>query len=181
MDYKELIEQTIKATTDATIKEFKRQGLMKDNKQTPFQKTETLLYSYSKFEAAVKQKHQDIQDIEKYGVACKSKSFVQWNKNAQLSDLSQELEKKDHAIEQLKKAIIKTESYISEIDIALNGISDDPYFDIIPMKYFEGQTREEIAEHFEVDVSTISRQKNRLLNVLQIRLFPVDVFENMFN
>lgn len=180
MDIQELVKQTIQATTDATVKELKRQGLMKKEGQTPFQKTETLLYSYSKFEAAVKQKHQDIEDIEKHGVACKSKSFVQWSKNAPLSDLSQELEKKDNAIDQLKKAIIKTESYISEIDIALNGISDDPYFDIIPMKYFEGQTREEIAEHFEVDVSTISRQKNRLMNMLQIRLFPVDVFENIF-
>lgn len=181
MDYKELIEQTIKATTDATLKELKRQGLMKDNKQTPFQKTETLLYSYPKFEAAVQQKHQEIQDIEKYGVACKSKSFVQWSKNSQPSDLSQELEKKDNAIEKLKKAVVKIESYISQIDIALDGISDDPYFDIIRMKYFEGQTREEIAEYFEVDVSTISRNKNRLVNVLQIRLFPVDVFETIFN
>lgn len=49
------------------------------------------------------------------------------------------------------------------------------------MKYFEGKTREEIAEHFDVDVSTISRNKNRLINLLQIRLFSDEVIYQIFS
>lgn len=44
----------------------------------------------------------------------------------------------------------------------LEGISGDQYFKIIPLYFSYGYTIEEIAEEFDVEISTISRNKKRL-------------------
>lgn len=45
----------------------------------------------------------------------------------------------------------------------LNSISDDPYIDIIYLQYRDGKTLEWIAEYFNKDVSTIKRNKKRII------------------
>lgn len=72
-----------------------------------------------------------------------------------------------------KKLVIK-------IDLALNDIKDDIYFDIIPMTYFQDMTREEIAEYFNTSERTISRNKGRLINILKVKLFSDDVIYELF-
>ncbi len=47
MNNDQIIEKYIDEAVKKTASEFKRQGLLKDNRQTPFQKTETLLYNYN--------------------------------------------------------------------------------------------------------------------------------------
>lgn len=49
------------------------------------------------------------------------------------------------------------------VSYALKQLSDDPYIDIIFLHYRDGKTLEWIAEYFEVDVSTIKRNKKRLI------------------
>ena len=139
----QMIEKYIDETIQRYTSELRRQGLLKDNKRTPFQKTEVLLYNYNNFKAAIQDKYEQIEAIE--------------------------------------QSIQVTKNFISVIDAALDILKDDHYFDIIRMKYFEGKTREEIAEHFDVDVSTISRNKNRLINLLQIRLFSDEVIYQIFS
>lgn len=46
---------------------------------------------------------------------------------------------------------------------ALNYMSDDPYIDIIFLQYRDGKTLEWVAEYFEKDISTIKRNKKRLI------------------
>ena len=45
----------------------------------------------------------------------------------------------------------------------LNSLSDDQYIDIIFLQYRDSKTLEWIAEYFNVDVSTIKRNKKRLI------------------
>lgn len=45
---------------------------------------------------------------------------------------------------------------------ALKCISEDEYFDIIPLFYYVGNTIEHIASAYDVDLSTITRNKRRL-------------------
>lgn len=73
-----------------------------------------------------------------------------------------------------------TEKIVKIMDKALDDIKDDLYYDIIPMIYFENQTRENIAEHFGTTVTTISRNKVRLINKLKVRLFSDDVIYELF-
>ena len=73
-----------------------------------------------------------------------------------------------------------TQKLVRKIDAALESIKDDIYYDVIPMTYFEGCTREAVAEYFDTTVTTISRNKNRLVNKLKVRLCSDDVIYELF-
>lgn len=49
-----------------------------------------------------------------------------------------------------------------EITDALRKVEEDPYYKILPLYFRYGYTIEAIAETFDVEVSTISRNKKRL-------------------
>ena len=125
------IEHVIQNTVDKTIAKLKLSGLIKDNRQTAFQKTEQILRSYN--------------DMKKsYSEDGTAKKFV---------DI---------------------------IDKALKELSDDMYYDIIPMTYFEGCSREEVAEYYNTTVTTISRNKKRLIEKLKLFIFADDVIYELF-
>lgn len=73
-----------------------------------------------------------------------------------------------------------TVKLVGKIEEALKDISDDIYYDIIPMFYFHNETREYIAERFGCTETTISRNKTRLLNQLKLKLFSNDVIFELF-
>lgn len=51
----------------------------------------------------------------------------------------------------------------TNIGYALRQLSDDPYIDVILCQYRDGMTLERIAEALDKDVSTIKRNKKRLI------------------
>lgn len=73
-----------------------------------------------------------------------------------------------------------TQKLVKMIDHALYSIKDDIYYDVIPMQYFQNETREVIAERFNTTVTTISRNKVRLINKLTLMLFSDDVIYELF-
>ena len=73
-----------------------------------------------------------------------------------------------------------TRKIVKRIDEALEEISNDSYGEIIPLIYFEGETRESVAEYFDTTVTTISRNKTRLVNRLKVLLFSDDVIYELF-
>jgi len=173
-------EETAVKTATAVVAELKRQGLMKDNKHTPFQKTEQLLYNYNNFKSAIDDKYEQINTIREEGIAKRSTSITSFS-GSSAYEIKSDTDKADEKIESLESNIQTTKNFIKVIDAAIHMLKDDQYFDVIRMKYFEGMTREQIAEQFEVDVSTISRNKNRLVNMLQIRLFSDEVIYQIFS
>lgn len=174
------IEKYIDDTICKYTSELRRQGLLKNNRQTPFQKTETLLYNYNNFKAAIEDKVEQIQVIQELGIPQKSKSITSFS-NSSSYEIKSDADKAEEKIEAIEQSIQTTKNFIKVIDAAIDMLKDDPYFDIIRMKYFEGQSREAIAEYFDVDASTISRNKNRLINLLQIRLFSDEVIYQIFS
>lgn len=50
----------------------------------------------------------------------------------------------------------------AEIKNALRSIDGDPYARLIPLYFAYKYTNEKLAEHYNVEVSTISRNKRRL-------------------
>ena len=127
MDVRDVIEQTV----NCTIAKLKLSGLMKDNRQTAFQKTEQILRNYNDLRKAYSED----------GTAKK---------------------------------------FIDIIDNALLSLEDDTYYEIIPMIYFDKMTREEVAEYFNTTVTTISRNKARLINKLKMLIFADDVIYELF-
>ena len=61
--------------------ELKKQGLLRNNKRTPFQKTETLLYNYNNFKAAIQDKHDQIEEIKNVGLRKEVKDNIHFFKS----------------------------------------------------------------------------------------------------
>ena len=64
---------------------------------------------------------------------------------------------------------------------ALKNIEDDKYYKIIELKYFEEMTLEYVAGKFNVDITTIKRNKNRLINRLRALIFSDNVIQDIMN
>lgn len=158
---------------------LKREGLykVKDNTKNPFQKTEQLLYQRSKFIDAVTTKKERIEELKKYGLKRQSKSITKYG--ASSGEFKSEVEKLEDKIQSIESTIHDTEEHIQTLDEALDKLKDDKFFKIIEMKYFDGMTHEEIGFEFEVDATTIGRNKTRLIKELAILLFPDDVLNEI--
>ena len=70
---------------------------------------------------------------------------------------------------------------VKQLDAALEEIKDDPYYNIIVMTYFNNDLRETIAGSFGTTVTTISRNKKRLLIELEKRITPSDFIMDLLN
>ncbi len=173
-----VIEQTAKSTAKAVISELKQQGLVK-TKKSPFQKTETILYDYNNYLDAINDKYEQIEEIRAEGMPKKSTSVSIYSSHSSFDSRSED-EKSLEKIEDIEKSIIVTKALVSSIEAVLEGLKKDKYYKIIEMKYFEGKKRDEIVEYFGVDASTINRNKNRLIKILQIRLFSDETILEMF-
>ena len=69
---------------------------------------------------------------------------------------------------------------VKRIDAALHDIKNDIYYDVIPLYYFDGNTREFVAEYFDTTVTTVSRNKTKLINKLKVKLFSDEVIYELF-
>ena len=123
------INKIVNETVNSTVLKLKMAGLLRDGRQTAYQKTEELLRNYNVFK----------ESDQPYTI-----------------------------------------KLVDKIETALDSIHDDIYYEIIPMTYFENQTREVIAEKFNTTQRTISRNKGRLINQLKVLLFSDDVIYELF-
>ena len=79
-------------------------------------------------------------------------------------DHKSEVEKQEDRKEKLRNEIDYFEKTMELIDNTLETVKLDRYYRIIELKYFNKKNLNEIAEEFQVDISTIKRNKNRLIN-----------------
>ncbi len=73
-----------------------------------------------------------------------------------------------------------TLKFCNLVENALSGISKDPYYKIIELKYFQKWTHERIAEYFSVNVSVISKQRTKLINSLRSIIFSDDFIKELY-
>jgi RNA polymerase sigma factor (sigma-70 family) len=73
-----------------------------------------------------------------------------------------------------------TKKLCDKIETAMNTIKDDYYYDVISLYYFDGMTREEVAERYNTSETTISRNKKRLIDALSAILFSDDLIFQLF-
>ena len=74
-----------------------------------------------------------------------------------------------------------TPKFVEMIENALQGVADDPYFQIIELKYFNGWTHEQIAEYFDVQPAAISKQRTKLINRIRAGIFSDDFISELYN
>lgn len=73
-----------------------------------------------------------------------------------------------------------SKKYVEIIEKALQEVSGDEYYEIIPLRYFEGKSREETAEYFDCSTTTITRHQRELLERLSVLIFSDDVVYELF-
>lgn len=176
-----LIDSTVKKSVNEAICELKRQNLVVQGKPSPFQKTETLLFNYNSFKSVIKEKENQIEELRKFGLCKKSTSITSFSGDSGLIEMKSDAEKLEEKIEMIEFTMATTRNFVAIIDDAIATLQDDPYYDLIRLRYFESCTTEEIAEYFCCDVSTVRRNKNRLINMLKIRLFSDEVIQQIFS
>ena len=152
--------------------------------KTAYQKTEQLLFAYNGFKRIVEERKQEIIDLRTHGVPSKSAGAIggvrvqtsRTNVGIVLPEDSVE-----DAVRTVERSVEGTVQAIALIDKGLAALKNDQYYEILPMRYFEGRTLEDIGVYFGVDHTTISRNKNRLVKELAMRLFPDDVVNEFMN
>lgn len=157
--------------------ELEKRGLIKQNDNT-FKNVELLLYNYEAIKDSIKEREEQIKDLKTYGIKEKSSSITTIVENVQKQSKNELI---DNAIESLQQHIFRTKVFIKYIDKIIKKLEKDEYYPIIKLKYFKGKSIEEIAEILKKDSSTISRNKNRLINELKPLLLPNEVISNIFN
>ena len=138
-----------------------------------YKETEALLRAYPNYKRVIERNNERIQEILKNGIGEQKKSV---NNDVRVKGGIVEFkgipEIEIEKIEHLKAENLKIEKRIIRIDNALIHIENDPYFEIIDLKYFKNWTTEEIAEKLNVDRRTIGRNRTRLVKSMQYDLFP---------
>lgn len=175
IDINRAIELTAKETARAVVSEMRNNNLIK-REFSYYKRVELLLYNYENLKDAILQKEEDIEQIEKYGLPEKSKSITYYSSTS--GNVSGE-ERYLQLIEKYKIDKLETERDLSRIDKALEKIRGDKYYKIIETKYLkkgkDSMRDEDIAEQLNVDRTTITRNRKRLMNKLITIFFPESV------
>ena len=149
--------------------------------KTAYQKCEQLLYNYNNFKKILEDHKKEIEDLRKYGVPSKTNGF-DYNPHSNLpSGIVLEEERVEAAVRTVQKRVQDIVQAITLIDKCMIAISNDPYYAILPMRYFEGRTLEDIGVTFGKDTATISRNRVRLVKELSMRLFPDQYINELMN
>ena len=79
------VRAMINDAVSKTVLELKKQNLLKSS-QSPFQKTEQLLYNYNHFKSAITDKLAQIEELEIVGVPKQSKSITSYDGTGAIFD-----------------------------------------------------------------------------------------------
>lgn len=173
-EIKDIISNAAEKTAVEVIEKLRNKNMIK-REMSFYKRIEILLYSYNSLKEALNQKDEDIRNIERYGLPKKSGSIVVYSTSGGISEEDRYMQ----LIEKYKREKEETKRDLNRIDRALDKIRNDKYFDIIYIKYLEGEeetiTDEYIAERMGKDRTTISRNRKRLMNKMITILFPESV------
>lgn len=147
-------------------------GVIKTKGMNSYQKTEQLLKDYKYYHLIIDNKEKRKKEIIAEGIL---KGGVPNETRPINTNYKSDLEKMEDKLNKLEIRTLVTEKCLFLIEEALKTIKKDKYYTIIELLYFEKKPAREVAEILEVDESTISRNKRRLIKILRTQLVPDDL------
>ena len=151
-----------------------------DRTKSAYAKTEALLYNYNGFKRIVHERKLEIETLRRCGIPKKSTSIVEYTpKTGTVHGIVLEDDTVENMIANVERSVEGTVHIISLINKSMDALRGDPYYCILEMRYFEGRTQEDIADHLGCSQVTISKNKNRLVRELSMRLFPNQAITEM--
>ena len=172
-----MITEDMKKAIQNEVK--KQLGILKEKdgtekkELTPYQKTIELLKNYNHFKNRIEYLKNNLDNIEikkKYSIG-----EITATSNNNLS----ELEKIEIIKEERLKEIELLKELINFTDYGLSSIEKEKYKEIVPMMYFEKLKIEKIAEKFNVDTSTIKRNRNKLVEIMSLSIFDSEILKDL--
>lgn len=167
-------EEIVKIVLD----ELRDRGLIKERKKSAYASTEALLYNYGYLKKSIIENRHEIEDLKTNGLPKKSKSILALAGSG-TAPREEECVLLEERISHIEQSIVRTEAIIAKINRLLREYESPKYPDLIKRIYFDGQTREELAEIYQCDVSTISRNRAKIINQLKIILFPGELINEL--
>ena len=173
MENKELITQI----TNIVLDNLNSRGIISASSQT-FKNTETILYNINKMKSSITDKEDEINELKTIGLKNRSKSITTFT--GQITNINKDEEEIiEEYISNIRKEIFKIKLLLDHIMRAISKFSNDEWYDIITYKYIDNLGIDEIVKAYEkkgikTNPSSISRNKNRLINELRISLFASD-------
>ena len=165
---KKSVDEAVKKAAEAIIKTNKELDAAQRNY---FKETERLLYSLPALKLKVAQDEEDLKNgLVKFRE--RSRDVIKPSQGGY--GPSDPEAKEERYIADRMESMERTKREIQRIERALETIQDDEYYEIIPMKYWDGLSPAEIAERLNCDERTFYRHKNRLINKLKVVLFGAD-------
>lgn len=173
----EILKADMKRAIQNEVK--KQLGILKENDSiekkelTPYQKTVKLLKNYRYYKNRIEYLKNNLDNIE-----IKKRYSIGEIKAVNNNNLS-EMEKKEIIKEERLKEIEFFEYGINLIDYGLSSIEEEKYKEIIPLIYFEKLRMEDVAEKFNVDTSTIKRNRNKLVETMSLYIFDSEILKDL--
>ena len=169
----------------SVVAALKKEGIIGTQKakvsdKSAYAKTEALLYNYMGFKRIIRDSEREINELRTHGVpnSCGSVGERVQSSRTQVGIMLPE-ESVESAVHRVEERVKGTVQAVNLIDKCMMTLSNDPYYNVLSMRYFEGRTLEDIGVYFNCDHTTISRNKNRLVKELAMRIFPNDVVREM--
>jgi len=162
---KKSIDDAVKKSIEA-IKATKEE--IEAGQRNYFKETEQLLYSLPALKLKLAQDEEDLKNGDMVAKR-RSKDIIVVS-----GTVGYHVDPEEDYIRRRMASMERTKREIQRIERALETIQDDPYYDIIPLKYWDLLPPAEIAEILNCDERTYRRHKNRLVNKLKVVLFGAD-------
>lgn len=184
MNETKLLNAIYKSVYGAVNEAFNELGIENKVKtidsQNAFKKTEQILWNYPMFKDVIKSKVEQIEEIQEHGVQSKSKSILEYHAgSSDIKGLETTEENVQNAISSIVHDIEWLQSAIVKIENALEFVKYDACYDILERYYFNRENIADIAILYDVEPSTISKWKNKLVRKMSCHLFPKDVVGEM--
>ena len=135
--------------------------------------TKMRLYAYCDLKMKIQNDLLDVEDLRREGVSGRSRDVVRilGGDGGVVKLMPEEIQ--EIRINKILREIDESVREVDRIDTLIKSISDEPYAEIVPLKFFEGLAEQAIALRVNCDVSTVYRHMGRLVRKLSVRLYGV--------
>lgn len=175
----EQLTTLVKEAVKTTLEELGIGKQESKQERNAYQKTELLLWNYKGFKKVIADKKEQIEEIRKHGVPHKGGAVHSYGGNALVSEMRTEEEAVEDAVTAINHSMQEVVTIVNIIDNAMANLKDDPYYDILEMRYFEGMGQEDIGKALKCTQPNVSYHKNRLIRELSVQMFPNEVAKEL--
>lgn len=162
--------QQITKTIEAIGRKIMAAGQKKN--KSAYQETERRLRAYPILKGNIERYQKDIEDIRHEDMG-KSADIVIYRASGMTPERDLE-ELRQEKIFTIAEKLHRDSANVKEIDMALKEVQADPYFQIIPMTYFEGIPQDDVAQAVHCDRTTVWRNRKRLIRQISIVIYGAD-------